>query len=149
MAVRQDKVQLNIEFITDESRNLLKANKDMRALTTELQNTVKKGGDVADAMRRIREAGGKVEDLNLSRVAPQQLVTRARQLQRVLQEIPETAPGAARLQAEYQRTNHPLAYNLRTGRGEGRPSELETGAASWASSTWGPVAICRSQRPLR
>ena len=117
MAVRQDKVQLNIEFVTDESRALAKVNTDMRGLTKELNEARRKGGDVADVMRRISEAGGKVEKLDLTRIAPDQLVTRARQLQRVLSKIPESAPGAARLQAEYKRINDRLANIRQNGRG--------------------------------
>ena len=117
MAVRRDKVQLNIEFITDESRALAKANTDTKALTRELRKTVKEGGDVADVMRRISEAGGKVEDLDLSKVAPAQLVTRARQLKQVLDQIPSSTPQAAKLSAEYKKINDRLATIRRNARG--------------------------------
>ena len=117
MAVRRDKVQLDIEFITDESRALAKANTDTKALTRELRKTVKEGGDVADVMRRIEQAGAKVEDIDLSQVAPAQLVTRARQLKQVLDQLPSSSPRAKKLADEYKRINDRLAEIRRNTRG--------------------------------
>lgn len=117
MAVRQDKVQLNIEFITDESRALAKANVDTKALTAELAKTVKAGGDVSDVMRRIAAAGGAVEDIDLSKVAPAQLITRARQLQTALQQIPESSPQYAKFNGELKRINDRLATIRQSSRG--------------------------------
>jgi len=117
MAVRTDTVQLNIEFITDESRALAKANVDTKALTTELRKTVRAGGDVADVMQRIEKAGGKVADIDLSKVAPKQLITRARQLKQVLDQLPASSPRVAKLSAEYKRINDRLATVRQQTRG--------------------------------
>lgn len=109
MAVRRDKIQLDVEIITDESRALAKTNVDVAKLQRELRKAVKDGGDVAEVMRRIEQAGGRVQDIDLTRVAPRQLITRARQLQGILDNIPRSAPQAARLAAEYKRINDRLA----------------------------------------
>jgi hypothetical protein len=117
MAVRRDTVQLNVEFITDEARNLAKTNTEVEKLTRELKSTVRRGGDVADVMRRISEAGGKVEDLDLTKVAPRALITRARQLKAILDRLPSSAPGVAKMQEEYKRLNDRLADIRQSTRG--------------------------------
>ena len=117
MAVRQDRVQLNIEFITDESKALARVNQETRALNKELKDTVRSGGDVADVMRRIEAAGKKAENIDLTRIAQPALVTRAKQLAQIVRQIPESNPKYAEFNAELKRVNDRLATLRRNSRG--------------------------------
>lgn len=128
MAVRQDEVQLRIDFITDEGKKMAAAinqtnqytaainasQKAIDAANKELQKAniteakraelLKKVADneavVAANLRKIAQEGKSVEGLDLSRVVPQQLIDRAKQLEQTLRRIPSSAPEYATLRNE-------------------------------------------------
>lgn len=133
MSVRQDKVQLQIDFITDESRALAKTllqtkqyNDELAKSRQKIEEYRKAAGDaaktdaqraeaasklaieekkVADNLARVAAEGKKVEGLDLSKVTPAQLVERARQLNLAIRQIPQSAPEFRTLSAELQRVN--------------------------------------------
>ncbi|MEL6274277.1 MAG: tape measure protein [Bacteroidota bacterium] len=117
MAVRRDQYQLDIQFITDESRAFARTVKDNRQFIADLKNAQKEGKGVAEVMSRIAANGKQVQGLDLTRVAPAQLIARARQLNRVLQQIPESAPGYSQLNNELSTINNRLAQLRQRSRG--------------------------------
>lgn len=145
MAIRQDKVQLSIEFITDESRALAKTLLTTKQYNAELAKSTavisqyqrelaKVGSDeakrapilakiaaeekkIADNLARVAAEGKKVEALDLNKVAPAQLVERAKQLQAAMRLIPQTAPQFRELQAELARVNGQLKNINDTSKG--------------------------------
>jgi len=109
MSLRRDQYQLDIQFITDENRAFAKTVQDNRTFVKDLKNAQKEGKGVAEVMNRIAAVGKKVEGLDLNKVAPAQLIARARQLRTILNQIPDSAPGAAKLRDEYKQINNQLA----------------------------------------
>lgn len=133
MSVRQDKVQIKVEFITDESKQLAKTILDTKTLGNNLSDAqkelekyrkeVEKAGDdekkraaaaekvaaaerkVEDALKGIAAAGKQAEKIDLSKVAPAQLAERARQLREALKFAPSNTAEAANFRAELQRIN--------------------------------------------
>ena len=143
MSVRQDKVQIQIEFITDESKafaktiqeteryrgELRKAQKDVENLGKEQERLAAKGKDttqvalklaeaekkVADNLLKIAESGKSVEKIDLSKLMPSQLAARATQLRQALQFIPEGHPQRVQMEKDLQAINQRLAeMNART-----------------------------------
>jgi len=136
MAVRQDQVQIKIDFITDESRALAKAILETKKLNDEIdQSKAKikaydkelKDSNITETKRteilnkrsaaeqkvsknlaQIAADGKKVEALDLSKVAPAQLIERAKQLQHAMRLIPQSAPEFRALQGELARVNTQL-----------------------------------------
>lgn len=128
MAVRQDEVQLRIDFVTDEGKKMAAAIRQTNEYTTAIKNAQKAADDankqleksniteakraellkkvadnekiVADNLRKIAAEGKSVEGLDLGRVIPQQLVDRAKQLEQTLRRIPASAPEYAALRGE-------------------------------------------------
>jgi tape measure domain-containing protein len=128
MAVRTDKVQLEIAFITDESKQMAaairdtqryqaeinKADKAVREANKELQKAnitiaqrtaaetklAAAEKTVSDNLKKIAESGAGVAGLDLSRVVPQQLIDRAKALEQTLRRIPQSAPEYAKLKSE-------------------------------------------------
>lgn len=141
MSVRQDKVQIQVQFITDESKQLAKTILDTKQLGQNLnaaqkelekyrQEVVKAGEDelkraaalekVAAAEKKVElatkavvAAGKEVERLDLSKVAPAQLIERAKQLQQALRFPPSNTEEAAQMRQELTRINTALG-NLKT-----------------------------------
>jgi len=133
MAVRRDDVQLHVDFITDESRSLAKTllstkeyNREIdsskakireyekelaRANTTETRRAELLGKiateekKVADNLAKIAAEGKKVENIDLTKLAPSQLIERAKQLAQAMRLIPSSAPEFAQLQGELARVN--------------------------------------------
>lgn len=140
MSVRQDKVQIQVEFITDQSKQLAKTIVDTKQLNQNLSTATKElekyrkevaaaGADeakravalekvaaaekkVATAANEIAVAGSKVEKLDLTKVAPAQLTERARQLAAAMKLIPQSAPAYAKLVEELKAVNAQLG-NIR------------------------------------
>lgn len=145
MAIRQDQVQLRVDFITDESRQLARTllttkqyNDEIASSTNkikEYQNQLKKAGEdeakratilskiaaeekkVADNLGRIAQEGKKVEALDLNKLAPAQLIQRAKQLQQAIRLIPASSPQFAQLQGELGKVNTRLREINQTARG--------------------------------
>lgn len=145
MAVRQDQVQLRLDFITDESRALAgtlqktkEYNAELARSSTELakyqRELAKVGSDEAkrapilakiaaeekkmvENMAKLAAEGKKVESLDLGKVAPAQLVERARQLQQAIRQIPQSAPEFRVLQGELARVNQQIKLIGDTSRG--------------------------------
>lgn len=117
MAVRKDEYQLDIQFITDESRAFAKTIQANKGFITDLQKAQKEGKGVADVMTQIANNGKKVQGLDLTNVAPAQLIARARQLGQILKQVPESAPGVANLRSEYKALNDRLAQVRQQTRG--------------------------------
>lgn len=149
MAIRQDQVQLRIDFITDDSRALAKtlvetkkytaeidkANAQIRNYNTELKkkNTTEERrlvlqnkiaaaeNTVAANLRKVAEAGKAAEKINLSNVAPAQLVARSRQLTQALRQIPQSAPEFKKLQTELAKVNTQLKEVSNNAKGASAP----------------------------
>lgn len=145
MAVRQDQVQIKIDFITDESRALSKTILETKKLNDEIaQSNAKikaydrelKQANITEAKRtevmlkraaaeqlvsknlaEIASAGKKVEALDLSKVSPAQLIERAKQLQQAMRLIPQSAPQFRELQGELARVNGQLKNINDTSKG--------------------------------
>lgn len=153
MAVRQDEVQLRVDFITDESRQLARTllttkeyNKEIASSTAKIaqyQRELKKVGDdeakrapilakianeekrIADNLGKVAAEGKKVEKLDLNRVAPSQLVERAKQLQQAMRLIPQSAPQFKALQTELSGVNARLREINQTSKGIGAGGVLD------------------------
>ncbi len=145
MAVRRDEVQLDISFITDESKTLAKTLQTTKAYNDALAESaakikiyqkelVKVGADevkrapilakisleeqkIAVNLGKIAIEGKKVEGLDLNKVAPAQLVERAKQLEQALKLIPQSAPAFRELQGELAAVNTRLAAIRAESRG--------------------------------
>jgi hypothetical protein len=145
MAVRQDQVQIKIDFITDESRALSKTILETKKLNDEIAASnakIKeydrelKQANITEAKRtelmlkraaaeqtvsknlaEIATAGKKVEALDLSKVAPAQLIERAKQLQQAMRLIPQSAPEFRVLQGELAKVNGQLRTINETSKG--------------------------------
>jgi tape measure domain-containing protein len=149
MSVRQDKVQISVEFITDESKQLAKTILDTKQLGKNLNDAqkelekyrqeVQKAGEdevkraaalekvaaaekkVELAAKQVASAGKDIEKLDLSKVAPAQLIERAKQLQQALRFAPANTEEAANYRQELQRVNTQLATLNRQTRATDNP----------------------------
>lgn len=92
MAVRQDKVQISIAFLTDESKEYAKLINSNKQFIKELKDTIKTGGDVATSLDKMVDAAKGAEKIDLSKVAPAQLRAEAKQLEQTISLIPKSAP---------------------------------------------------------
>lgn len=145
MAVRKDEVQLDIRFVTDESRALARTLVDTKKYNDEIKAAQKNINDyrkelekagadetkravalgkiaeaekkVAAGYNEIAAAGKKVEGIDLSKVTPAQLVERARQLAIEMRNIPQSAPRFKELQAELAKVNAQLKITNDTAKG--------------------------------
>ncbi len=109
MSIRKDVYQLDIQILTEETKKLGKINTDMKALQAELRKTQKAGGDTSDVLRRMAASGKQIEKLDLSKVAPQQLITRSRALATAMKQIPASTPAFKAMEAEQKKINDRLA----------------------------------------
>lgn len=117
MAVRQDQVQLNIAFLTDESRAFARMVQENKAFISDLQKAQKEGRSLDGIINKMAESGKKVQNLDLSRLAPAQLIERARQLQQAIRLIPQSSPQFAQLSGELGRVNNQLKQINQTAKG--------------------------------
>lgn len=155
MSVRRDQVQLEITFITDESRALAKAIVDTDRLKA---NIVKLEGDIKDYekelkkantseerraellgkvkeaqekvgknLKDISESGRDIQKLDLNRVAPAQLVTRAKQLADAMRLIPQSAPEYKAMETELKQVNDQMATLRLNTRGVAEEAQLSLG----------------------
>ena len=117
MAVRQDQVQIRLDILTDESKQYAKLINSNKTLIKDLIRAEKKGEDVSQAIRAIAQESRKVENIDLSKLTPAQLIQRSRQLATVLRRIPQSAPEYRDLADEVQRVNTQLARTRQETRG--------------------------------
>ncbi len=145
MAIRTDEVQLKINFITDESRQLAKVlldtkkynaeiagseerikryNKELAATNiTEVRRTellakvATEENNIAINLNKIAAAAREVEKIDLSKLTPAQMTERARQLEQSLRRIPTSAPEFQKLQSELAAVNGRLKEIRDTSRG--------------------------------
>lgn len=145
MAVRRDAVQLDISFITDESKALAKTLQTTKEYNNALAESAAKikvyqkelekvGADeakrapilvkisaeeqkIAINLGKIAIEGKKVEGLDLNKVAPAQLIERAKQLEQAMKLIPQSAPAFRELQGELAAVNTRLAAIRAESRG--------------------------------
>lgn len=109
MSVRQDKVQISIAFLTDESKQYAKLIQENKQFGLDIQKNIKAGKDLSGTVKDIAKSGEALAKIPLDKVAPTQLVERARQLQQVMKLIPQSAPEYRQLETEYKRINDQLA----------------------------------------
>lgn len=145
MAVRIDEVHLRLDFITDESRKLASTllatkeyNKEIDASTAKIKayerELQKVGADeakrvtilakiaaeeknIATNLAKVAAEGKKVEALDLGKLAPAQLIERAKQLAQAIRLIPASAPEFGQLQGELARVNTRLREINATSKG--------------------------------
>lgn len=108
MAVRRDQVQIDISFITDESRALAKTIDDTKGYLKTIKQAQKEGKVLSGVIDDIAKSSAKVQDIDLSNLTKGQLVSRARQLQQIIKLIPESAPQFKVLANELQAVNSQL-----------------------------------------
>jgi hypothetical protein len=155
MSITRDKVQVEIEFITDASKafartiqeteryrgELKKAQKEVADLSKEEERLAAKGKDatqvalkraeaearVSVALKNIAETGKQVEKIDLSKLLPSQLTARANQLRQALQFIPDGHPARVAMEKDLQAINSKLAeMNGRTKAVGGAMDNLRT-----------------------
>lgn len=105
MSVRQDKVQINIEFLTDETKAFARTIQDTKNFQDELRKAQKNGGDVNAVIQKIIDSGKSLAGLDLKNVMPAQLTQRAEQLKAALRFIPEMHPARVQMEKELQDIN--------------------------------------------
>jgi len=133
MAVRKDEVQISIAFLTDESKQYAKLVTENKAFLKDLRKAKKEGKDLTGVVNQIVSAGKKVEGIDLKKLAPAQLVSRARQLKQVLSLIPQSAPQYKQLEKEMSDINNELAEMRTRTRGV---SSAQTRMASTGSKAF-------------
>jgi len=145
MAIRQEDVQINVDFITDESRAFARTLQDTKAFTQEIttaqariksyqaqlksaSNDEQKRAEilnkialeeqkVAAGMASIAREAKKVEGIDLTKLTPAQLVERARQLETTLRNMSQTNPAFGQLQKELAGVNGQLKQIRDTSKG--------------------------------
>jgi len=145
MAIRQEDVQINVDFITDESRAFARTLQDTKAFTQEIttaqariksyQAQLKSAANdeqkraeilnkialeeqkVAAGMASIAREAKKVEGIDLTKLTPAQLVERARQLETTLRNMSQTNPAFGQLQKELAGVNGQLKQIRDTSKG--------------------------------
>ncbi len=147
MAVRQDQVQIRIDFVTDESKafaQTINATKDFNKQIAESKakiaqyqkQLVAAGTDeqkrvailakisieenkVAEGLNAIAEEAKKVAKIDLTKLTPAQLAERARQLAQAMRDIPASAPQFRVLEAELKDVNTQLGIMRNNSKGAG------------------------------
>ncbi len=145
MSIRTDEVQLKINFITDESRQLAKVLLDTKKYNSEIaasEERIKKYNKelqaaniteqrraellakvaaeetaVATNMAKIAAAAKQVENIDLTKLTPAQMTERARQLEQALRRIPQSAPEFQQLQTQLAAVNGKLKEIRDTSKG--------------------------------
>lgn len=161
MAVRQDKVQIQIEFITDESKAFAKTLIDTKEMNKQLaesraklaqynQKLLEVGADevkratilakIAVEENRIQAVLGQIADeakkvaaIDLSRLTPAQLTERAKQLAAAMRDIPQSAPAFRELEAELARVNEQLGVLRANAKGIQDAGPEESGGGFFGS----------------
>lgn len=136
MAVRKDQVQINISFLTDESKAYAKLIQDNDKFIKDLKTAQKNGQDLTQTIKNIATAGQSASNISLDKVTSSQLVSRARQLQQVIQLIPRSAPEYAQLEGELKLINDNLATMRTRTRGVADALTEARGAGSLLSSVF-------------
>lgn len=132
MAVRKDEVQISIAFLTDESKAYAKLIQDNQEFIRDLQKARKAGEDLGGTVKKIADSGAAASKIDLSQLAPAQLVTRARQIAQAIQLIPQSAPEYKLLEAEQRRINDQLATMRARTRGVSEAmTEARTETSRW------------------
>lgn len=137
MSVRKDEVQISISFITDESKAFAKTILQTEAFNQKIatargkissyEKELKKAGTteaqriellkkleeqqeiIAANLQNIAEEAKNVAKIDLSKLTPAQLSTRAKQLAQAMRDIPASAPQFKMLEAEQKAVNDQLA----------------------------------------
>jgi|GEM_PF-4664960 len=109
MATRKDQVQISIAFLTDESKEYAKLIRENQKFIEDIQKAKKEGKDLTHVIRDMAKSGEAISKIPLDKLAPAQLISRAKQLKQVLDLIPSSAPEAKLLANEYQKINSLLA----------------------------------------
>jgi hypothetical protein len=145
MSVRQDKVQIVLEFLNEESKSLSrhivdakKLNDEVKALAREEaklakefeqtaqagkstleieQKRVKVQEQIQEKLQQILKTGHGIEDLDLSKVVPSQLVNTAKELAKAMEFIPQSHPSYLKLQEALKKVNDQLATNRAASKG--------------------------------
>jgi hypothetical protein len=109
MSVRQDKVQISIAFLTDESKEYARLIQENKQFGEDIKKNIKSGKDLSGTVKDIAKSAEALSKIPLDKVAPTQLVDRAKQLQQVMKLIPQSAPEYRILETEYKKINDQLA----------------------------------------
>jgi len=109
MAIRKDKVQISIAFLTDEDKKYAKLVQENKSFISDLNKTKKAGGDLSGIIDKIVNSGKKASNVKLENLASSQLVTRARQLSAAMKLIPQSTPQFKALESELKDINDTLA----------------------------------------
>jgi hypothetical protein len=145
MSVRQDKVQIVLEFINEESKSLGRHIKEAQGLNDEVKKLVQEDAklirefekasaagkstldieqkrlkvqeQLKDKFAEILKTGKGLENIDLSKVAPTQLVTAAKSLEQMLAYIPKGNAQAEILAATLKKVNDQLATNRAATKG--------------------------------
>jgi len=141
MAVRKDKVQIDISFITDESKQYAKLIESNKQFLSDLYKAKNRGEDLTKVVSRMAKEAKKVSDVDLSKLAPSQLIARARQLSQVMRLIPASAPQYKQLESELKRINDQLATTRARTKGiaEGA-NQMRSGFGRFGKALTGFVA---------
>lgn len=163
MSVRQDKVQISIEFITDESKAFAKTLIDTKEMNKQLAESRAKlaqynkqllavGNDevkraeilakiaveenkVEGVLKQIAAEARKVAAIDLTKLTPAQLTERARQLAAAMRDIPASAPQFKELEAELARVNAQLGQLRANAKGIQVDSPAESGGGFFGTVT--------------
>jgi hypothetical protein len=139
MAVRQDKIQFILEFLNEESQSLSRHVVDAKKLNDEIKKLgteeakLKKQFDEATAagkstldieqkrmqvqaeinerLTAVLKTGKGIEELDLSKVVPAQLVSTAKELAKAMEFIPQSHPTYAKLETALKKVNDQMATN--------------------------------------
>ncbi len=152
MAVRQDKVQISIAFLTDESKEYAKLVNENKRFIGDLKTAQKEGKDLGSVVRQMAKSGAEIAKIPLDRLAPTQLIDRARQLQQIIQLIPQSEPEYEQLSAELKTINDRLATIRNTAKGvadgvKGGPAAIQKqsgafgGLANFAAKAGAAVGV--------
>ena len=117
MAVRRDQVQIDISFITDESRALAKTIDDTKGYLKTIKQAQKEGKVLSGVIDDIAKSSAKVQDLDLDNLNKGQLISRAKQLQQIITLIPKSAPQYKILNSELQTINTQLLQIKKDSKG--------------------------------
>ena len=117
MAIRKDKVQISIAFLTDESKQYAKLIEENKKFISDINKARKSGGDLTKVINGIVESGKKVSGINLNKLASSQLVTRAKQLSAAMKLIPASTPQFKQLEKELKDINNVLAEQRQRTKG--------------------------------
>lgn len=145
MATRSEQIQVRIDFITDESKQMAKTILATKELNREIAESTAKLGQyekqlkatdlteakraeilakvaaeekkVADNLQKIAHNASLTAKIDLSKLTPAQVVERAKQLDLAMRHIPQSAPEYKKLNAELARTNQHIVSMRNSSRG--------------------------------